>query len=126
MTSNFNEGWGAVLNESMSSGCAVISSHAAGSAPYLIENNVNGLLYKSGDINELTTHIAYLLDNPDKTYEFGKKAYETLHNTWSPKVAATRFISLASGILDNSIPNYADGPCSRAPIIKNTWYKDSK
>lgn len=30
-TSDFNEGWGAVLNESMNSGCAVVASHAIGS-----------------------------------------------------------------------------------------------
>ncbi len=31
-TSDFNEGWGAVLNESMNSGCAVVASHAMVSA----------------------------------------------------------------------------------------------
>lgn len=33
-TSDFNEGWGAVLNESMNSGCAVVASHAIGSVPF--------------------------------------------------------------------------------------------
>ena len=37
-TSDFNEGWGAVLNESMNSGCAVVASHAIGSVPFLIKN----------------------------------------------------------------------------------------
>ena len=34
-TSNFEEGWGAVINEAMNSGCAVIASHAVGAAPYI-------------------------------------------------------------------------------------------
>ena len=54
-TSNFDEGWGAVLNESMNSACAVISSHAAGATPFLISHNINGLLYTSGDVDELTS-----------------------------------------------------------------------
>ena len=36
LTSDFQEGWGAVLNEAMNSGCAVVASHAAGAAPYLL------------------------------------------------------------------------------------------
>lgn len=33
-TSDRQEGWGAVLNESMNSGCAVVASHAIGSVPF--------------------------------------------------------------------------------------------
>ena len=33
-TSDFNEGWGAVLNEAMNSACAVVASHAIGSVPF--------------------------------------------------------------------------------------------
>ncbi len=33
-TSDRNEGWGAVLNEAMNSGCACVASHAIGSVPY--------------------------------------------------------------------------------------------
>ncbi len=29
-TSDYNEGWGAVLNEAMNSGCSVVASHAIG------------------------------------------------------------------------------------------------
>ena len=48
-TSDFNEGWGAVLNESMNSGCAVVASHAIGSVPFLIKDGVNGLIYENGN-----------------------------------------------------------------------------
>lgn len=46
-TSDFNEGWGAVLNEAMNSACAVVASHAIGSAPFLINNGENGYIYIS-------------------------------------------------------------------------------
>ena len=44
-TSNQNEGWGAVLNESMNSGCAVVANRIIGSVPFLMEHGVNGLIY---------------------------------------------------------------------------------
>ena len=44
-TSDKNEGWGAVLNEAMSSGCCPVSSIATGSTPYLIKDGVNGFSF---------------------------------------------------------------------------------
>ena len=52
-TSDFNEGWGAVLNEAMNSGCACIASHALGSVPFLLRDKENGLIYKK----ELILHV---------------------------------------------------------------------
>lgn len=65
-TSDRNEGWGAVLNEAMSNGCAVLASDAIGSVPYLIDDGINGLIYKDGDINDLFMKVKWLSDNPDK------------------------------------------------------------
>ncbi len=47
MTSDRKEGWGAVLNEAMNSGCAVIANKLIGSVPYLIEHEKNGFIYDS-------------------------------------------------------------------------------
>ena len=44
-TSDKNEGWGAVLNEAMNSGCAVIANDEIGSVPFLLKNSQNGLTY---------------------------------------------------------------------------------
>lgn len=60
-TSDFGEGWGAVLNEAMNSGCAVIASHAAGATPYLVKNGENGLIYESGNDEKLYEKLKYLL-----------------------------------------------------------------
>lgn len=54
MTSDREEGWGAVVNEAMNSGCLVIGALEAGSVPYLISNGKNGLYYCQGDIKCLT------------------------------------------------------------------------
>lgn len=65
-TSDRNEGWGAVANESMSNGCALVGSDLIGSVPFLVEDNINGLIYRGTDIDSLTERIKYLFDNPDR------------------------------------------------------------
>lgn len=123
-TSDRQEGWGAVLNESMNSGCAVVASHAIGSVPYLLKDRENGLVYKSGNVDMLYEKVKYLLDNPEDQQRLGAAAYRTITETWNAEVAAERFVNLAQHILDGEKFSdlYADGPCSRAEIIKDEWF----
>ena len=123
-TSDFNEGWGAVLNEAMNSGCAVVASHAIGSVPFLVNDGENGFIYKNGDENSLYERVKRLLDEPEMREEMGLKAYYTLAELWNADVAAERFITLAQALLDGKKPDlFEEGPCSRARILKNGWYK---
>lgn len=117
-TSDRNEGWGAVLNESMSNGCAVVASNLIGSVPFLIENGKNGMIFKSGDIDSLEKNVMYLLDNPLKRKEIAKNAILTMRNIWSPQNAAKSFLELVEALRtknDALIPN--EGPCSKAERI---------
>lgn len=116
-TSDFNEGWGAVLNESMNSGCGVVASHAIGSVPFLLEDQVNGLIYKNGDIYHLYKNVKYLFDNQEECYRMGTNAYNTLKNSWNPTIAAKRFILLAESLFSGNETIFEHGPCSRAEII---------
>jgi len=117
-TSDFNEGWGAVLNESMNSGCAVVASHAIGSVPFLMKNGKNGLIYKSGDIQDLYNCTKKLLEDRKLCEQLGIEAYKTLDESWNAKVAAERFIQLAKGLLSDHSTQYDEGPCSKADVIK--------
>lgn len=113
-TSDQNEGWGAVLNEAMNSGCAVVASKAIGSVPFLIKDGVNGFRYENGNIEDLTNKVKFLLDHPEKSAELGKNAYSTMTEEWNADTAAERFIALASHILsgEKGISLYKLGPCS--------------
>lgn len=124
-TSDRQEGWGAVLNEAMNSGCATVANSAVGSAPYLIEDGKNGFLYKDGNLDSLCEKVKRLLDDPDMCNNFGEKAYRTMDDTWNAKVAAERLIRLSEALLNKKSSDdlYSDGPCSKAPIIKDNWYK---
>ena len=122
-TSDRQEGWGAVLNESMNSGCAVVASHAIGAVPFLMKDGENGLVYRSGDVAMLTDKVRVLLDHPEKQRALGRAAYETMVTTWNAEVAAERLMTLAERILagEKSPDLYEDGPCSKAPILEDDW-----
>lgn len=123
-TSDFNEGWGAVLNESMNSACAVVASHAIGSVPFLIDDGKNGFIYKNGDEDSLYERVVQLVKNPGLREEMGRNAYRTLAEQWNAEVAAERFIALAQALVDGKKADlFDDGPCSKARVLKNGWYK---
>lgn len=112
-TSDRNEGWGAVLNESMNSACAVVANKKIGSARFLISNGENGFVYK--DVNELYKKLTFLLDHPETTKELGRRAYTTITGAWNAKTATRRLIELMERMLDGEYdPVVVDGPCSSA------------
>lgn len=113
-TSDRREGWGAVLNESMSSGCVPVASDEIGSSPYLIKDGINGLVFKSCDIDSLERAVTSLLNNPNRIIELSRNALYTMQNIWSPKAAANNFIELAEHALNGTLNKYkrAEGPAS--------------
>lgn len=113
-TSDRNEGWGAVLNESMNSGCVPAANRAIGSAPYLIEDGKNGFLYDT--VDELYEKVRYLLDHNEERIEMATAAHRTIVDEWNAKNAAEQFISLASQLLESKkTPVVREkGVCSKA------------
>lgn len=122
-TSDRQEGWGAVLNESMNSCCAVVASHAIGAVPYLIQNGENGIIYPSGDRDALFEKVRGLLEHPEEQARLGKAAYRTITEDWSPELAAERLLRLAECLRRNEIGNelFSSGVCSPAELLKESW-----
>lgn len=110
-TSNKNEGWGAVLNESMNSACAVVASRDIGSVPYLIKDGENGFTYRKD--NELYDKVKYLLENKTERKNLGRKAYETMVGEWNAETAADRLLKLIDNIKNGKDSEYTSGPCSK-------------
>lgn len=121
MTSNYLEGWGAVINEAMNSGCAVLSSDEAGATPYLIKDNINGYSYKGGSYKEFEKKFLNLFKTDISELKIravnGKNTVSTL---WSEKNAAKRLLEFCGLLLKNEKPVIYDddGPLSKAPYIK--------
>ena len=115
-TSDQNEGWGAVLNEAMNSGCCVVANRQIGSVPFLLQDGFNGCVYETGDVDRLYQKVKDLLDNPERPKSMGKNAYETIVDQWSAQPAAERLVTLIKSLQDGRKTPYEEGPCSKAPI----------
>ena len=117
-TSDYQEGWGAVLNEAMNSGCAVVVNHALGAAPYLMEHGKNGLVYQNGDLDECVAHTVRLAKDPELCGQLAWNAYETIAKTWNAEQAAENFLADCQSLLKGKreLP-VLEGPGSLAPVI---------
>lgn len=113
-TSDKNEGWGAVTNESMSNGCAIVASDAIGSVPFLVKDGENGCVFESGNLDSLCKKVEWLLDNPAQRQQMAVKAYYTMRDVWSPKNAAVNFIKLVEDLQNGKESSIIEGPCSKA------------
>ncbi|MEN6316043.1 MAG: glycosyltransferase [Clostridiaceae bacterium] len=112
-TSDRQEGWGVVLNESMSSSCAVVANRSIGSVPFLIKNGENGLMY-NGTTNDLLKKVESVVKDIDYCRRLGSNAYKTMHNEWSPEIAAERLVAFCKELLDGRVLNFDNGPMSKA------------
>lgn len=122
-TSDRQEGWGAVLNEAMNSGCAAAASHAAGSVPYLINDGENGVIFEALNTQQMCEKILCLLNDSDRRRQLAANAYRTITETWNAQVAAERFTRVAQCLQNGGDPSslYMEGPCSRAELLNDNW-----
>lgn len=123
-TSDRGEGWGAVLNESMNSACAVVASHAIGSVPFLIRDGENGFIYQDGDLGHLSQLVLRLAEDRALRERLGAAAYQTMASEWNADIAAERLVALYEDLrAHGSSSRFQEGPCSPAPILSDDWYQ---
>jgi glycosyltransferase involved in cell wall biosynthesis len=124
-TSDRQEGWGAVVNEAMNSGCAVVGSHRMGAVPYLIRHGKNGMIYEDGKEETLFEMTEALVADPDFCEALGREAVRTITEDWNAKNAAGRLVAFCKriGFLPGGEEKSAqglyetEGLMSLAPVI---------
>lgn len=116
ITSDRREGWGAVVNESMNSGCAVVACKNIGAVPSLIEDGISGLTFLDCDWARMKEHIIHLIMNPSERKRIGEMAYHRIVDTWNANVAANNLLKLINSIQEGYDNPVIEGPCSPAPI----------
>ena len=121
-TSDQYEGWGAVANEAMSNCCTLVASSKIGSVPFLVKHRSNGCIFESENLSSLVEQAEWLINNPLKVKELALNAYETLHDVWSPRVAAQRLVKLVGELTAGRETPFTCGPCSKAPMLTNNWF----
>ncbi len=122
MTSDFHEGWGAVSNEAMSTGCAVLLSSALGCANFLIKDKKNGLIYQYGNNKDFAEKLYQLAKDKKLREKLGKEAYKTIKEEYNQTVAAERLMEFIKNDCKVN-KDYDWGPMTQAPIVHNKWYK---
>ncbi len=112
--SNHLEGWGAVVNEAMNSGCAVAACGQAGAVPYLIQNGENGFIFKK-DYQELLQEVTELVKNPELRMRMAKAANETITTCWNAEHAASELLRVIKEVQESGrLVPAKEGPLSRA------------
>ncbi len=117
MTSDHLEGWGAVLNEAMNSGCAVLACAGIGAAPFLLRHGENGMVYREGNQKEFLKYGLYLAEDRELRERLGRNAYALIERLWNPQTAAERLLAFAEGLTEGELRISKEGPLSPAPIL---------
>ncbi len=116
-TSDYKEGWGAVLNEAMNSGCAVVANVALGAVPFLIKPEENGLIYPNKNFNAFYENVTKLIQNPNMIDALGKKAYQTITEEWNAEVAANRLVPFLEKLVQGEVVPEKENILSPAFIV---------
>ena len=98
-TSDRQEGWGAVANEAMNSGCALVADHMIGAVPFLVRNGENGFIYEDGKKEQLFALAEKLVEDRALCRDLGKEAYKTISQVWNGENAAGELLKLIGNIL---------------------------
>jgi len=132
MTSDRKEGWGAVVNEAMNSGCAVVGNHMVGAVPFLIRHGENGLVYRDGCPDQLFALTEKLITDREYCQNLGRQACAAIINEWNAENAAKRLcgfccrqnflhpqdlIGIGESERSTLTEEPTQGPCSPAPVI---------
>lgn len=116
-TSNHLEGWGAVVNEGMNSGCVEVANAQAGAVPYLIEHGENGLIFQNNSYQEMESLVIDLFENWDERKQMGYAAYRTIIDEWNAEHAAEELLRFSQCLEKGSLVPARSGPLSPAPVI---------
>jgi GalNAc-alpha-(1->4)-GalNAc-alpha-(1->3)-diNAcBac-PP-undecaprenol alpha-1,4-N-acetyl-D-galactosaminyltransferase len=84
---SLKEGFPNALIEAMAMGKACISSDFFEGENEIVEEGINGLLFKPGNVDELHLALLKLIDNPDLRTRIGIKASEIAVKLAFPKIA---------------------------------------
>ncbi len=112
-TSDSSEGWGAVANEAMSEGCVLVASNKIGSVPFLVNNGLNGFIFKNRNINSLFSIVLKIISIGDGLRKISLNGYYTIRDLWSPQVAAQSLVTLINNIENREYNPITSGPGSK-------------
>ena len=83
------------LIEAMSLGCPMVAARVGG-IPEILQDQVDGLMHRPGDHDDLAAQIVTVLTNPDRAASLGQHAAQTCEQRFYPEAIALRMIAFYS------------------------------
>ena len=96
LPSIYAESFGITLLEAMASGTPIVAS-AIGGIPEVVENGVNGILFKKGDELDLANAVIRVLDDPALANELAINARKKVEEQYSWPVV----VKAIEGVYEN-------------------------
>ena len=115
MSSDHREGWGVVINEAINNGCYPVVCDDVGSARWLIEDGVTGVVYQDRHFQEVCDKLAQtFVSDPNAIALQALQGHKRMTDQWSSDAAAARLVSHARYLQSStsSNPPFVLGPCS--------------
>jgi len=78
MCSGIGETWGLVVNEAMNFGVPLLVSELTGSSADLVKRGVNGYVFETGNLPQLTSYLTELLLDAHKRQRMGRASAEII------------------------------------------------
>ena len=94
-TKSWEELFGIVLIEAMSSGLVCVTTDCVGQRE-IIDNNVNGMLIKQRDSRSIVNALNTLYSKPKLRINLGRNARETVMNYYDVKIVSRKWINILS------------------------------
>lgn len=93
VSSSNSEAFSNTILEAMACGCAVVGSRVGGT-PELIGNDERGLLFETGDAEDLAEKLSMLVENGHLRQEFGTRAAQFAREKLTIEIAAARMAEI--------------------------------
>jgi glycosyltransferase involved in cell wall biosynthesis len=88
-----HDGWGVVVNQALATGVPIITSDAVGAGLDYVENGINGVKVKAGDVDALYEAMQTLARNPEIALIWGRKSREVAR-ALTPEAGADKWVQV--------------------------------
>ena len=115
------ENFGLALLEALAFGCPTVASAVGGNTEILLDEKT-GLLFRTGDQEDLARQILRLLDAPERAAELGAQAAVDMASRLSPESVAVSTADYYRAVHDRRVPSAP----STARTLRQAAYKLSR